>query len=110
MDFWVGPFLGEIPLKLEGKMNDEKLFATIDISMAVNGQQQDIHVEVGTDTFAPATVTGDVNGDGSIDIADAVSVLNIMAEGTNDPVGDVNGDEKVDIADFVSVLNIMAEQ
>ena len=110
VDFWVGPFLGEIPLKLEGKMNDEKLFATIDISMAVNGQQQDIHVEAGTDTFAPATVAGDVNGDGSIDIADAVSVLNIMAEGTNDPVGDVNGDEKVDIADFVSVLNIMAEQ
>ena len=110
VDFWVGPFLGEIPLKLEGKMNDEKLFATIDISMAVNGQQQDIHVEVGTDTFAPATLAGDVNGDGSVDIADAVSVLNIMAEGTNDPVGDVNGDEKVDIADFVSVLNIMAEQ
>ena len=53
---------------------------------------------------------GDVNSDGTVDIADAVSVLNIMAEGGNNSLGDVNSDGKVDIADFVSVLNIMAEQ
>ena len=46
----------------------------------------------------------------STDIADAVSVLNIMAEGTNDMTADVNGDGTVDIADFVSVLNFMAQQ
>jgi hypothetical protein len=33
-----------------------------------------------------------------------------MAEGSDDVVGDVNGDGTVDIADFVSILNIMAEQ
>lgn len=55
-------------------------------------------------------ILGDVNRDSNIDIADAVSVLNIMAEGSNDVVGDVNGDGTVDIADFVSILNIMAEQ
>ena len=53
---------------------------------------------------------GDVNGDGKVDIADAVTVLNIMAEGLHPANADVNGDGKVDIADFVSVLNIMAEQ
>ena len=55
-------------------------------------------------------IKGDLNGDKKVDIADAVSILNIMAEGTNDPKADLNDDGKVDIADFVTVLNIMAEQ
>ena len=55
-------------------------------------------------------IKGDLNGDTKVDIADAVSILNIMAEGTNDPKADLNDDGKVDIADFVTVLNIMAEQ
>ena len=53
---------------------------------------------------------GDVNNDGNIDIADAVSVLNVMAEGGEDLTADINGDGKVDIADFVTVLNMMAEE
>ena len=53
---------------------------------------------------------GDLNGDGKVDIADAVSILNLMAEGSDSPAADLNGDGKVDIADFVSVLNLMAEQ
>jgi hypothetical protein len=53
---------------------------------------------------------GDLNNDGKIDIADAVTVLNIMAEGVFNSAADVNGDKKVDIADFVTILNIMAEQ
>ena len=53
--------------------------------------------------------TGDLNGDGKVDIADAVTILNFMADGSNDPKADLNGDGKVDIADFVTVLNIMAQ-
>ena len=53
---------------------------------------------------------GDLNGDSKVDIADAVSILNLMAEGSDDSAADLNGDGKVDIADFVSVLNLMAEQ
>ncbi|MCH5168807.1 MAG: hypothetical protein J1F27_04135 [Prevotellaceae bacterium] len=51
---------------------------------------------------------GDLNGDGTVDIADAVQILNFMAEGGNDSDGDLNGDGTVDIADFVMILNIMA--
>lgn len=54
-------------------------------------------------------IEGDLNGDGKIDIADAVTVLNVMADGTNDSSADLNDDGKVDIADFVTVLNLMAE-
>ena len=53
---------------------------------------------------------GDLNGDGKIDIADAVTVLNIMAAGEYSSAADINEDQKVDIADFVSILNIMAAQ
>jgi hypothetical protein len=52
---------------------------------------------------------GDLNGDDKVDIADAVTVLNFMADGSNNPDADLNGDGKVDIADFVTVLNLMAE-
>lgn len=55
-------------------------------------------------------VIGDINKDAKVDIADAVSVLNLMAESTYSEDADINNDNKVDIADFVSILNIMAEQ
>ena len=51
---------------------------------------------------------GDVNGDYTIDIADAVAVLNAMAGREIVSDADVNGDGVVDIADAVAVLNIMA--
>ena len=51
---------------------------------------------------------GDVNLDGTVDIADAVTVLNAMAGQPVAGDADVNGDGAVDIADFVTVLNIMA--
>ena len=51
----------------------------------------------------------DLNGDEKVDIADAVSILNLMAESKYTEDADINKDNKVDIADFVSILNIMAE-
>ena len=53
---------------------------------------------------------GDLNGDGKIDIADAVSVLDVMASADPDMKADLNGDGKVDIADLVVVLDLMAQQ
>ena len=48
VDMWIGPMFGEIPLKLQGKMNDEKLYVTIDIDMqATMGQVA--YVQLGTD-------------------------------------------------------------
>ena len=108
VDMWMGPAIGEIPLKMQGKLNDEKLYVTIDIDMQAM-LAQIVHVQLGTDDFTNTGTKGDLNGDGKVDIADAVSILNVMAEGSNDKAADLNGDDKVDIADFVSVLNIMAE-
>jgi hypothetical protein len=57
-----------------------------------------------------AGLVGDLNGDDKVDIADAVTVLNIMAASEYNEAADVNNDGKVDIADFVTILNIMAAQ
>ena len=51
---------------------------------------------------------GDVNVDDTVDIADAVTILNAMAGQEVPGDADVNGDGFVDIADLVTVLNIMA--
>ena len=53
---------------------------------------------------------GDLNGDSKIDIADAVSVLSLMAESDYNILADINGDGKIDIADFVCILNMMAAE
>lgn len=53
-------------------------------------------------------IKGDLNGDGSVDIADAVEILNVMAGLSANSNADMNGDDSVDIADFVEILNIMA--
>ena len=57
---------------------------------------------------------GDVNGDGSVDVADIAAVIDVMA-GTPLPSGgagggsaDVNGDGTVDVADIAAIIDIMA--
>ncbi len=100
--------LTEIPvgIVISGWYDDEKVYADIDASMQLMGDWQ-FQVQIG---FA----RGDVNCDGTVDIADVVSVLNAMAGQTVDGDANVNGDYTemgepvVDIADVVSVLNIMA--
>ena len=65
------------------------------------------NVVVSTEVYDETPVTGDVNGDGVVNIADVAAVLNIMAGNTTGD-GDVNGDGAVNIADVAAVLNIMA--
>ena len=55
---------------------------------------------------------GDVNDDGSINIADVTSILSIMAGNQRDSLireaADVNDDGAINVADVTSVLSIMA--
>ena len=54
--------------------------------------------------------SGDVNGDGAIDVADISAVISVMANGTNISFAnaDMNGDGNVDVADISTVIDIMA--
>ena len=57
-------------------------------------------------TSAPPT-SGDVNGDGEINIADVNAVISMILGGNPLPAGDVNGDGEVNIADVNAVINII---
>ncbi|MBR1475495.1 MAG: C10 family peptidase [Muribaculaceae bacterium] len=60
--------------------------------------------------FVPArqTVTGDVTGDGLVDIADVNAVINAMlGKAPQTAESDVTGDGTVDIADVNTVINLM---
>ena len=54
---------------------------------------------------------GDVNGDGDVDIADAVCIVNhVVGKPTptfNVNAADVNGDGDIDIADAVRIVNLV---
>lgn len=45
---WLGPMLGDVPIVMVGKINDGKLFCTINIDM-MESLQQIIHVSFGSD-------------------------------------------------------------
>ena len=54
--------------------------------------------------------TGDANGDGSVDVTDAVAVINAYLSGNNASinvgVADVNHDGVIDITDAVAIINL----
>lgn len=58
-----------------------------------------------------AVLAGDVNGDGDVDIADAVQIVNhVVGKATPSFVSeaaDVNGDGDIDIADAVYIVNLV---
>ena len=54
-DMWMGPMLGDVPLILNGKITEDKVYVTIDINM--ESLEQMIHVTLGDDNFAPPTYT-----------------------------------------------------
>ena len=59
VDTWIGPLLGEIPLKLTGKVLGEKIYVNIDIDM-MESIGQVIHVDFGDNNFIIPPTTYDL--------------------------------------------------
>ena len=57
---------------------------------------------------ASAGVGGDVNGDGTVDVADISAIISVMAGTATYADADVNKDGTVDVADISNVISIMA--
>ena len=64
--------------------------------------------EIATFNTYEETLKGDVNGDGTVDVADISAVITIMANGNSGDKADVNADGTVDVADISAVITIMA--
>lgn len=54
------------------------------------------------------STNGDVNGDGTVDVADISAIISDMAGTAEYAAADVNGDGTVDVADISNVISIMA--
>ena len=55
----------------------------------------------------PQPATGDVNGDGEVNVADVNAVIDMILSGHLLPAGDVNGDGEVNIADVNTLISII---
>ena len=84
-----------------------------------DGPTMPIHgVEDELGTPEPPALPGDVNGDGTVDVADIAAIIDVMAgvslnpdadpEADDNLKADVNGDGTVDVADIAMVIDIMA--
>lgn len=78
VEFWMGPFLGDVPVILNADFNAQALSVNIDIDM-MESLEQIIKVNfVGTTPAAPVGKKGDINGDGAVDIADVNACIDIV--------------------------------
>ncbi|MBQ6166594.1 MAG: family 10 glycosylhydrolase [Muribaculaceae bacterium] len=54
-----------------------------------------------------AAISGDVNGDSTVNISDINAVISMILSGTYSPNGDVNGDGTVNIADINVIIDLI---
>ena len=83
-------------------------FCVVATDMAGNVEQKELKREF---TLNLSEGDGDVNGNGQLDIGDAVSVVNYLAgkpsENFVETAADMNKNGKIDIGDAVSILNVL---
>ena len=58
-------------------------------------------------TPGPQPTTGDVNGDGNLNISDINVLIDMILSGKTQANGDVNGDGSVNIADINAVIDMI---
>lgn len=60
-------------------------------------------------SYEVAAITGDVNNDGRVDIADVLSVINIIDADDYDKAADIDNNGKVNLNDVVDLINIIVK-
>ena len=100
---------GEGVKKFGGCHADDGATFYLAVHDVTDAKAQDVTVSY---LWEAAKPSGDVNGDGTVDVADIATIIDVMAGVGEDSVSarnaDVNGDGTVDVADIASVIDIMA--
>ena len=95
--------LGNFPLHL--------LYYYITYNAVASGEQYSLKIPGMELVYAnmpqSTTITGDVNGDGEVGIADINAIIDLILSGGFLPVADVNSDDEVNIADINAVIDII---
>ncbi len=96
--------LGNFPLRL--------VYYYITYSAVTSGAQYSLQIpgmELVYASMPPDEhpLTGDVNVDGEVNIADVNAVIDVIVSGASLPIADVNGDGEVNIADINAVIDII---
>ncbi len=73
---WMGPMLGEVPIKMTAKFNDQVLSVNIDINLELLKQV----INVGFVGNAPQPAKGDINADGAVNASDVTALINQVLE------------------------------
>ena len=55
-------------------------------------------------------ITGDVNGDGEVNIADVNALIDLILKNQSSANADVNGDNEVNIADVNALIDLILKQ
>ena len=66
-------------------------------------------IYIANDPNEEAGLEGDVNEDGTVDVADISAIISVMAGAATYDSADVNDDGTVDVADISAVITIMAQ-
>ena len=97
---------GETEVSETGKVSTK---ANITVTGVVNTNSNAYQIKLTKNAEdAAAGTTGDVNGDGAVNVADISAIISVMAGTENYEHADVNGDGAVNVADISSVITIMA--
>ena len=107
------PTVGPNGARMAGNiaLDDNSIAATLHVPV---GLLSDYYVYPWNEWFSTivddvvVSITGDVNGDGSVNVADIGAVIDMMASSGYSKAADVNGDGNVDVADIGSIIDIMA--
>ena len=63
--------------------------------------------DFGTIVEIPSEANPDINSDGSVDVADIMAIINLIADDIYLASADLNNDKFVDVGDIVGVINVM---
>ena len=61
----------------------------------------------GTIEEIPSVANPDINGDGNVDVADIMAIINLIADDIYLASADLNNDKFVDVGDIMGVINVM---